>query len=234
MYFDEEFLACGTAFIVRRNGDYFLITNLHNVTGRDPETNKPKHSKSAIPNKIKVFYNLKNSLGSYFEYTHDLFKNDGITKNWHEHPCLNRVDVVAISVPKIEKISLDYFYEIDASSSNLDLKPTDLLSVIGFPFGKKSMRNFAIWVTGSIASDFEIDYSDLPIFLIDCRTRTGQSGSPVILYRNSGIIPFKSGSTLQAGIYREFLGVYSGRISEESDIAMVWKKQVLSEIIDSF
>jgi hypothetical protein len=36
---------------------------------------------------------------------------------------------------------------------------------------------------------------------------------------------------LGGGPYEEFLGVYSGRISEESDLGFVWKSSALREVI---
>ncbi|MFT2214699.1 hypothetical protein ACLJYM_22860 [Rhizobium giardinii] len=65
-----------------------------------------------------------------------------------------------------------------------------------------------------------MDYNDLPQFLVDCRTRPGQSGSPVVAVRN-GMIHRKNGNIEMGGYASELLGIYSGRISENSDIGIV-------------
>jgi len=35
------------------------------------------------------------------------------------------------------------------------------------------------------------------------------------------------------GMITEFMGVYSGRINEESDIGKVWKASILKELVES-
>jgi hypothetical protein len=56
------------------------------------------------------------------------------------------------------------------------------MSIIGFPFGMAYGGAMATWVQGFVASEWQVDYGDLPRFLVDSRTRQGQSGSPVIFY----------------------------------------------------
>ena len=52
------------------------------------------------------------------------------------------------------------------------------LQVIGYPYGQVG-GPFPIWSKGFIASEPDLDIAGLPVFLIDCRSRPGQSGSPV-------------------------------------------------------
>lgn len=180
MLFDAETLAFGTAFMVEYNGDYFLITNWHIVTGRSPETGKVLRSDGAIPNKIRIFFNEKNKLGSWIQGELDLYResSDESTHVWYQHPIFGeKIDVVAIKIEKNDKIDF-YPYEL---KSSLDIKiyPSANVSVVGFPFGKSSYGYLAIWATGFLATDIDIDYNDLPLFLIDCRGRNGQSGLSV-------------------------------------------------------
>jgi hypothetical protein len=72
------------------------------------------------------------------------------------------------------------------------------------------------------------DGSRRPVFLIDCRSRPGQSGSPVVLHhgyhaRAANSIGFRASS--------ELLGVYSGRINEHSDLGRVWKSSMIVELL---
>jgi hypothetical protein len=79
-----------------------------------------------------------------------------------------------------------------------------------------------------------IDFDALPTFLIDCRSRQGQSGSPVIAYRGGGMVALTGGSTaVFAGPVYRFLGIYSGRINSESDLGVVWKASAIAELIAS-
>jgi hypothetical protein len=76
------------------------------------------------------------------------------------------------------------------------------------------------------------DLSDVELFPYTF-TRPGQSGSPVI-YHSSGLILTSDGDLqLRTGPTTRWLGVYSGRINEQSDIGMVWKAKAVAELIDS-
>jgi hypothetical protein len=78
-----------------------------------------------------------------------------------------------------------------------------------------------------------MDWNDLPVFLIDSRTRPGQSGSPVIQYSKGGAVPLADGSTgVFAGPVERLVGVYSGRINDQSDLGFAWKRTVVSDILD--
>ena len=78
-----------------------------------------------------------------------------------------------------------------------------------------------------------LDWENLPRFLIDSRTRSGQSGSPVIAYSDGGAVPMADGSlAFMSGPMEQFFGVYSGRINAESDLGVVWKAQVVREVIE--
>jgi len=66
---------------------------------------------------------------------------------------------------------------------------SDRVSIVGFPLGLTVSENethwhkeyFPIWKTGYIASEPSINFESKPIFLIDSRTKEGNSGSPVYL-----------------------------------------------------
>jgi hypothetical protein len=83
------------------------------------------------------------------------------------------------------------------------------VSVIGFPFGITAGGGLAIWATGFVASEPDLDYGKLPVFLIDCRSREGQSGSPVIAYRGGGMVALQGSSSIfDRPVYR-LLGIYT-------------------------
>ena len=105
------------------------------------------------------------------------------------------------------------------------------VSVVGFPFGE-SVGNLPIWVTGFIGSEPEMWCKGLPTMLVDCRTRTGLSGAPVVLQRNFGSVVLEDGSFIADGRPRSrLLGVYSGRINDQSDIGIVWKTTAIRELV---
>jgi hypothetical protein len=88
-------------------------------------------------------------------------------------------------------------------------------------------------VQGTVATEPSIDFQQLPCFLVDSRTRPGQSGSPVIAYHAGGAVPMQGGGVgVFAGPAQRLLGVYSGRVSEESDLGFVWKTSAVREILE--
>lgn len=115
---------------------------------------------------------------------------------------------------------------------NFNFKVTDDVYIIGFPFSYISTASdgyFPIWTKGTIASEYnknliiplealykEKKYYKVPAFLVDSRTRKGQSGSPVIASIKDNTI---------------LLGIYSGRTNDESDLGYVWKTKLIDEII---
>ena len=109
------------------------------------------------------------------------------------------------------------------------VSPSEAVSIIGFPFGLASSGKFPIWKTGHIASDIDLNYKDKPVFLIDATTKPGMSGSPVIARRN-GFSQTSKGQRV-GGTTERFLGVYSGRIQDNSDVGMVWKPETIDEIL---
>jgi hypothetical protein len=123
-------------------------------------------------------------------------------------------------------------YHLDLSLAEVDLEiaPSEPLSIIGFPLGLSSGGMFPIWKTGHVASDMDVDYGGLPVFLVDATTKHGMSGSPVIA-RRIGMSRRPGTIVIGGGTVQRFLGVYSGRISEESDIGMVWKPVTLRDIL---
>lgn len=231
MSFNDELLATGTAFVVHsKNGDPYLITNLHNFTGRNPSTGKPLSKNCAIPNKITIVHNRKSDLGAWIEVTQPLLLDE--TPLWIEHPVLaDRADFAALKLTNVRRVAL-YPYDLDDLGPDILLGPADPVSVIGFPFGLTASGHFGIWATGFLASEPSIDYNDLPIQLIDCRTRQGQSGSPVVAYRSGGTVAMRNGSnSVFGGPVCRFVGIYSGRVNAESDLGMVWKASAIAELV---
>jgi hypothetical protein len=170
-------------------------------------------------------------LGNWVKRLEPLFNDaEGNERRWLEHPKLGeKADVVAVPLTALEKVKL-YPYSLEEEEEVIAVGPADAVSVVGFPFGLSSTGKAAIWATGFVASDLDIDFDDLPIFLIDCRSRQGQSGSPVIAMR-TGMARMTSGNMKMIGSASRLLGIYSGRINKESDLGRVWKVNCLHAIV---
>jgi hypothetical protein len=220
-------IGVATGFLVKKNALYYLITNWHVVTGRNPYNNQALVAGTSNPNILKVWFH-GTVLGQWVQNEIRLIDAAG-NKLWLEHPRGIEVDVVAVPLSPMVNTSL---YDIDLALANFDIMvyPSEAVSIIGFPEGLTSHVFFPIWKTGHIASDIDIDWNGKPAFLIDATTKSGMSGSPVIAKRVS-IYQTSNGNEIGNAV--KFLGIYSGREICESgiEVGIVWKPNVISEIL---
>ncbi len=232
MQFDGHTLATGTSFLVRRAGRVYLVTNRHNLRGRRNDNDQPLHPMGALPDAVVVHHNAAGRLGMWFTRTERLY-DDADQPLWLEHPRLDgQVDAVALPLTDLNGVAV-YDYDPWSPGAPLFVGVSDAVSIPGFPFGHRAGGNLAIWVQGAIASEPGVDLDNLPLLMIDSRTWPGSSGSPVIIYRSGGMVALDDGSTAAYnGPVWRFLGIYSGRISAESDLGHVWKAPAIAEIID--
>ena len=232
MRFSGQPLSTGTAFTCPSAIGPVLLTNRHNVTGRDQGTDLPLSPTGGVPNEIVVIQNKRGTPGQWLPRVETLFSAG--SPRWREHPSLGaKADFVALPLHQLDDVEL-IPYDPANPGTNLALGPADPVSVIGFPFGMTAGGAFGVWVTGFLASEPLVNFGDLPIQLIDCRTRQGQSGSPVIAYRNGGMVALEGGSSAayNGPVFR-FLGIYSGRINSESDLGIFWKASAIQELLSS-
>lgn len=229
--FNGQALGSGTAFVVMSSKGPLLITNRHNVTGRHQETGLPLSKTGGIPNELLIVHNRKDKLGEWLGCIEPLLHADG-SPRWIEHPLLKeKADFVALPLTSVTDVHL-YPYDPANIGPKISVGPADTVSVVGFPFGIQAGGSLAVWATGFMASEPEIDFGNLPVFLIDCRSRQGQSGSAVIAYRNGGTVAVEGGgAAIFGGPVWRFLGIYSGRINAESDLGFVWKASAIQQLV---
>ena len=237
MCFGETVLASGTAFLVaaNRQSECVVITARHNVTGVNPLTGEYLSKNLATPDNVIIYF-LK-ATDPFVEWRTvklPLFRPDG-RPWWVEHPRLtDQADVVALNVKWGTDVRCYPFYlEPTDEEPDIFVGPAESVSVIGFPFALSSSGNFPIWTTGFLAQELGHITDEKPTFLIDCRTRQGQSGAAVVAYRPSGYRMIKDGrlsSVVSGNPASKFLGLYSGRVSKESDLGYVWHSAVIADI----
>lgn len=239
MFFGETLLSSGTAFLVARDRESHccLFTNKHNVTGRNLETGECLSKNAAIPDNILIYFH-KNSEqpGSWLKLRLPLYRDDA-SPYWFEHPTLGEVvDAVALNLSwGPDLIKYPYYLNTGLDRHGILICPSETVSVIGFPFGLSAAGKFPIWATGFLAQDLPLLDPKRPSFLIDCRTRQGQSGSAVIAYRTSNyrqVIDDQILTRIPTSPLWEFLGIYSGRINSESDLGRVWHVSAIEEIFN--
>jgi len=230
IYFNNTHLSRGTGFFWKKDEETYLITNWHNVSGKNPFTKKHISPHASEPNQIKFDLFRNKDINQRVTATIGLFQNG--KPIWLEHPKLGSdVDVVCIKVKSQEYMPLAINELI---SSEITVKVGLDVFILGFPMGIDTQR-LPIWKRGSVASEPELDVDNLPMFYVDTATASGMSGAPVIRRATSG--EMDDGSfVLSGGVMSRFVGVYSGRLApkdrSEAQIGMIWKARVISEIIE--
>jgi Trypsin-like peptidase domain len=204
LYVKELTLGSATGFVVNREKELFLVTNYHVATGLNANTGEFMGKRAVHPEQVEVSHNAEEQLGLHQSVSEPLYDSAGRAR-WLEHPTLGeRVDVVALPLTMTNGVDI-YPHDPWSADPPVALNVTSDVSVVGFPFGRSS-SDLAIWTRGTIASEFHLDHDDLPLYLIDSRTRAGQSGSPVVFFARFGIVPFENGdSRINNGILERFL-----------------------------
>jgi hypothetical protein len=191
---------------------------------------------SGIPDKVSIYHNGANKdaqgVDTIARVTERLIGNNQ-SPLWIEHPVLGPdADIAALPLTKLSGVHL-IPVDVSEPKNPISCRPSEMVSIVGYPFGKTGTGSAGIWSTGFVASDGKLPWNGKPVFLVDVRTRTGQSGSPVFAYRigaclrADGTITF---SGPESAAYN-FLGVYSGRIHSDSDIGLVWNAATVRELI---
>jgi hypothetical protein len=240
MKYGETLLSSGTAILVAndRSSHCAVLTNRHNVTGRHQETGQCLSRSGAVPDNIVIHFHAEGpELGTWKPITLPLYRPDG-SAYWIEHPTLGAdADVVALNLnwgSDVQKFP--YYLKTEHDMADILVGPAESVSVIGFPFGLSSTGKFPLWSTGFLAQELSLISPENPVFLIDCRTRRGQSGSAVIAYRPAGYRKQdgdRISSTVTAKKAWQFLGIYSGRVNAESDLGRVWHVSAIEAVLSA-
>lgn len=246
--------------MLRRGSDFFLVTALHMLTGRNWETKKPISKDGFLPESFSLmlpYYKLiaPQRHGLRWENYEvipmgaDQGASEGVAP-WFVHPKYREdVDVGILPLKDLPQILLDQekaagraeassgIIAFDwASEPQLKTSVGDDVFIVGFPENIRTTGELPIWKRGSVASEPDLPINELPYLLVDTGTRSGMSGSPVVRRQPIGIAPFGPDSDLSvfASPVAELFGVYSGRFGADdvtSQLGIVWKQQVLSEIL---
>ncbi len=243
-------LAVGTSLIHKDEDQYYLITNRHNVTGRNQKTNKPLHSQCATPNALEIFLPTDEKLfDNIFPYFLPLYSDDD-KPLWLVHPeYKNKTDIAILKFTAGDLSTYNQFLErkptimaVDVLAKdslyvkNENLFIGDELFVLGYPKGISGGGILPIWKRATIATEPDLQYGGLPCLLIDAITREGMSGSPVFKMGEDRIDLFKDKPQMSVFVQQSnFVGIYSGRL-EDSDIELqlgiVWKAYLIQQVIE--
>ena len=219
LFFDEERLASATGVLAHTARGTLLITALHNFTGREPN-GRLKSSTGGVPNFVQITgYNFESRLPLY-----DQDNNPDNNYLFWRHPRGPNIDICALPVKEVKAAS-----SLDSSlldpvghAAYVKLSIAQLCFVVGYPEGlfirQSAQSVLPIWKTGHIASEPSVYVDDVPKLLIDAATCEGMSGSPVYA---------------RDGQRNRFLGIYTGRTSQLSELGFVFTPETILEIISA-
>jgi hypothetical protein len=252
-------MAHGSAFIYRLDGKDRLVTTRHNVTGRHWQTNDFLGGYTTGPTHLRVMFfkdppevwavsrsednpRLGNIQILLHQYLVPLIGPDW-QPIWTQHPVLGAdMDVAVVPFNPPEGV-ITMSWERTAARTGPEevpwppqLFPGEDVFIIGYPYRLTAGPIFPLWIRGTVASNPIFPYYDrdksYPLWLIDARTRKGQSGAPVMRYRPPGTYLTANNGSLRRTVFpdSDILGVYSGRTSDESDLGFVWAMDEVDEI----
>ncbi len=244
-------IAVGTGFFIQTEDDeIFLVTNWHNVTGRDPNTLACISPRAAIPDSLVVECLVEKKDASKnrpltmpVKLNLPLYRDEEMMEpRWKEHGVWKeRVDVVLVPVTADQMTGMPEgctFVFLERGDDKIQVEVGMDVAILGYPRGISVgifEAHFPIWKRGAIASEPYHPIDDLPKFYIDSATREGMSGSPVFACASGPIRYEGSPYVAQSqGVVRRFLGVYSGRTGNDAlgaQLGIVWKESVLAEIL---
>lgn len=220
-------LGTATGFLWKHESEYYLVSNAHVFSGRHPETNELLYK--STPDRVLVMHNM-HRLGSWKTEIYDLYSRSKKPK-WAGHPKFGqRVDVAVLKVAL--PVGTTGYALNEQPFDDISISPAMPVSILGFPLAERAHGFYAIWKTGHIASEPDVNFNRLPVLLVDAVLLPGNSGSPVVV-RQFGSFTRSDGATIhKGGRLTRFLGVYSGRTAR-AELGMVWKPGVIDEILAS-
>lgn len=238
-------ISTGTAFHYLHDGKRFIVTNWHNLTGRDFFNGRNLNEQARTPLWLEVhtalYFYPATSVGHFAIRSRrvEIYGDPApqLDPLWLEHPQLGGwgCDIVAILDTKPDQ-EPEFMHNCvnQISDTRVPVLPGELAFVIGYPRGLRTGFGLPIWKSTFIASephyDVEVGERSLPAFFLDGYTREGMSGSPVFArYRGMWDVnePYKEVDPYEPGFWSrkdvamfgseatEFIGIYSGRIPEK-------------------
>lgn len=249
-------IASGSAFFYDFEGENFLVTNWHNVSGRAFDTRRILHKPSQEP--IFMVAYLSRWFGDKGHYTANygrllsLYDKNG-NPTWYVHKThKSNYDVVVFPFPRDETIPEFMHYPVNKISKfRKPILPGNTVFIIGYPSGISIAHGLPIWKSGYLASEpfynIKNQGKEYPAVFLDSLTRAGLSGAPVFSqYKGTWSLndPYekldpessefweRSDILLNETRY-EFLGIYSGRLesnAQDAALGLCWKESLIREI----
>ncbi len=194
---EQGTISTGSAFFFEDEGRRFLVTNWHNVSGKDPYSGESLRGRPPTFLKARLA-TVVDDTGGFTMKAHnvELYSRNSGQPLWLEHPSLGQeCDLVAIpfDLPTTTPSNLHAPVNL-IHSIRIPVRPGCTVFIVGYPHNLSVHIGWPIWKAGYIASEPFYDVTiggslnetggpsggrTLPAFFIDALTRSGMSGSPV-------------------------------------------------------
>lgn len=230
-------LSRGTGFFCIHGGIHFLVSNWHVFSGRHPSTGQPlSKATGGTPDQIRLPLHLAGQLGqASLVGPVDICGPNG-DPLWLQHQRGQDVDVAVLRVDPFPLTFVAYALPRPNEAADMQISVGTDVFVIGFPLGMTYQGILPIWKRASVATEPDIPYGNLPMFLVDTATREGMSGSPVVA-RAGQSYRTTNGNISMGGPYSRTLGIYSGRYVGDDELAAqlgrVWTWAILEELLNN-
>lgn len=241
MLANGEIIGPASGFLIRYHATWFVVTNWHVLSGRNPATGQPLHRMGAVPSQCR--FNVISRDGAADElrwttHTFDLGDLAAGTANWRQHPRAGQdVDIAVLPLEDGQQGLAKDLLEEGAHDPHFWIDLGDELFLPGFPLGIAVAGAMPIWKRASLATSPE--FQNGPTFLVDTASREGMSGSPCLALSNWRYYR-KDPETLKMKVIERpiswrLLGVYSGRLDPGdglgAQLGIVWRDVVLTEVL---
>lgn len=211
----DKFVTHGSGFFWRANGDVYLISARHVLTGRDPFLNRIMSSKGFLPSRLVIHPAVEITPGQFLRVRLVIDYDPSDPGTLLQDPQFEtlRTDIAALRVRDDRHIQCLNDHDIDQPQfTAIGME----CSIVGYPQKSVGGLMTPVWRRATIASEPALPIDNKPMFLLDASTSPGLSGAPVFR-RHIGPLPIEEtdGSvTVLADrvVTTTFVGVYAGRL----------------------
>lgn len=237
MYAGDTCVGIGTGFAYRFRGKPYLITNWHNLTGRDPATGQPRTTDGVVPTTVKARLHpppKRDERGTAISLTIGERAFNIPALGVDEHPWLMHKRGQMIDI-----VAAEFQEEFDIYCVNDGFLVEDPyvevgqeVFLLGFPRGLQPTGLLPIWKRGSIATEPRMFSYSEPFILVDSATRERMSSALVvaraITKEDHAFIIGEDMGKKPIIFHKNFalIGIYSGRMGHsdllEAQLGKVW------------
>jgi hypothetical protein len=236
---NSKTIGAGTGFYLKHDGAWYIATNWHVLSGRNPADGQPRHVGGAIPDHC-IYHTAHSEPGRIAWKAHAFALGDALSGSatWLQHPTEGQgVDVAVFRLPDDEVGAAKDLLAPDGHDDQMYLDIGAEVFLPGYPLGLTGGGGMPIWKRASLATSLDFGEGIGRRVLVDTASREGMSGSPCLALCNWQYYR-KDPSSMKMTIVKQpltcrLVGVYSGRLNAsdqlEAQLGMVWHKNLIME-----